>query len=194
MPERASIAIMISGRGSNMAALIAACKNDELPAKVTKVISDQANAAGLDIARAARIEAVAIERKDFRSKAKHENAILAELDINRPDIICLAGFMRILSADFVREYEGKILNIHPSLLPRYTGLNTHARALCAGDKVHGATVHIVTQGLDEGPVVAQAQVIIDAGDDVMSLEEKVLKIEHDLYIRAVHKVLNNPLK
>lgn len=194
MAAHASIAILISGRGSNMAALIAACNKGHLRARVTKVISDQAAAGGLEIARSHEINAIAIERKNFASKARHEAAILDELNNNRPDIICLAGFMRILSAGFVREYQGKILNIHPSLLPKYTGLNTHARALAAGDKIHGATVHIVTEGLDEGPVVAQMQVAIKPGDDVNSLEAKVLKIEHGLYVEAVRKVLNNALK
>lgn len=191
MAQPASIAIMISGRGSNMAALIKACECGDLPANIVKVISDRADAKGLKIARAAGIVAVAIERKEFPSKIEHERAILTELNIKRPDLICLAGFMRILSPNFVREYEGKILNIHPSLLPRYPGLNTHARALAAGDKIHGASVHVVTDGLDEGPVVAQSQVIVDANDDEKSLEEKVLKIEHGLYVEAVRKVLNS---
>ncbi len=191
MPDNARLAIMISGRGSNMAALIKACKNGNLAADVVKVIADKANAPGLKTARELDIEAVAIERQKYGSKFLHEQKILCELNAVSPDFICLAGYMRILSPDFVRQYENKILNIHPSLLPKYTGLNTHERVLAAGDSIHGATVHFVTDGLDEGPVVAQSQVSVSPDDDVRSLEEKVLNIEHALYIEAVRKILND---
>lgn len=185
----ASLAVMISGRGSNLGALIKACTDPEYPATITKVISDRADAGGLELARAAGIEHVAIERAQFTSKVEHEAAILAELDKNRPDLICLAGFMRILSADFVQHYEGKILNIHPSLLPKYPGLNTHARALAAGDRKHGCTVHFVDADLDSGPIVASASLDVQPGDDEDILTQRVLKLEHVLYPQAVLKVL-----
>lgn len=189
MTDRAALVIMISGRGSNMAALIEACTSVDYPAKVIGVISDRAQAPGLETAKAAGIPTAAIVRKDFGSKPEHEAAILAQLHKFNPDLICLAGFMRILSGDFVRQFEDKILNIHPSLLPKYTGLNTHARAMEAGDKTHGCTVHFVTEGLDEGPIVAQSVVDIVPGETVETLEQKVLKVEHALYVSAVAKVL-----
>ena len=189
MSAKASLIIMISGRGSNMAALIEACKSGEINADVVKVISDNATAAGLLTAQQAGIETANFVRRDYSSKLAHEEAIIAEINKTPPDLICLAGFMRILSADFVAEFENKILNIHPSLLPKYPGLNTHARALQGGDKEHGCSVHIVTQQLDEGPVVAQAKTRIDEDDDENSLAAKVLKLEHPLYIKAVIKSL-----
>jgi len=189
MNSRANIAVMISGRGSNLSALIDACKSDNYPAKIVKVISDQSNAAGLDIARSAGIFAIALERKDYLSKSEHEAAILDELETVKPDLICLAGFMRILSAMFISRYPGKILNIHPSLLPKYPGLNTHQRVLDAGDNIHGCSVHLVEEALDAGPIIAQAVVNVDPHDDEQSLAGKVLKVEHELYVGAVRKVL-----
>ncbi len=189
MNAKASLIIMISGRGSNMAALIEACKSGEIKANVVKVISDNAEAAGLLTAQQAGIETASYVRRDYSSKQAHEEAIIAEINKSPSDLICLAGFMRILSAEFVAEFENKILNIHPSLLPKYPGLNTHVRALEAGDKEHGCSVHIVTQQLDEGPVVAQAKTQIDEDDDEISLAAKVLKLEHPLYIKAVIKSL-----
>ncbi len=189
MNHRANIAVMISGRGSNLAALIKACAAPDYPAIIVKVISDRRDALGLDKARSAGISAIALERRDFATKTEHENAILNELEQVKPDLICLAGYMRVLSAEFISHYPGKILNIHPSLLPKYPGLNTHQRALDAGDKIHGCSVHIVEEALDAGPVIAQGIVDIDADDDEKSLGDKVLNIEHGLYVDAVCKVL-----
>jgi phosphoribosylglycinamide formyltransferase-1 len=189
MNSRANIAVMISGRGSNLAALINACKRADYPAKIVKVISDRSNVAGLDIARAANISAIALERRDYASKSEHETAILNELEQVKPDLICLAGYMRILSGDFVSHYPGKILNIHPSLLPKYPGLNTHQRALDAGDTIHGCSVHLVEEALDAGPVIAQGVVKVEPEDNEHSLADKVLKIEHGLYVDAVRKVI-----
>ena len=182
--------VMISGRGSNLAALITACNNPNYPAKITAVISDHANAGGLKIAKDSGIDGFAFERSGFKSKQAHEVAILECLKNYEPSLICLAGYMRILSVNFVRQYTDKILNIHPSLLPKYPGLNTHARALDAGDIKHGCTVHFVDEKLDAGPIVAQGSVDIEPGDDVFSLEKKVLKIEHKLYVDAVQRVLS----
>jgi phosphoribosylglycinamide formyltransferase-1 len=189
MNSRTNIAVMISGRGSNLAALIDACIREDYPAIIVKVISDRSDAAGLDIARAANISAIALERRDFATKTEHETAILNELEQVKPDLICLAGYMRVLSGEFISHYPGKILNIHPSLLPKYPGLNTHQRALDAGDTIHGCSVHIVEEALDAGPVIAQRIINIDPDDDEKSLGDKVLKIEHGLYVDAVIKVL-----
>ncbi len=189
MNHRANIAVMISGRGSNLAALIKACAALDYPATIVKVISDRRDALGLDKARSAGISAIALERADFATKTGHETAILNELEQVKPDLICLAGYMRVLSGGFISHYPGKILNIHPSLLPKYPGLNTHQRALDASDKIHGCSVHIVEEALDAGPVIAQGIVDIDADDDETSLSDKVLKIEHGLYVDAVCKVL-----
>jgi phosphoribosylglycinamide formyltransferase-1 len=189
MNSRTNIAVMISGRGSNLAALIDACIREGYPAIIVKVISDRSDAAGLDIARAANISAIALERRDFATKTEHETAILNELEQVKPDLICLAGYMRILSGDFVSHYPGKILNIHPSLLPKYTGLNTHQRALDAGDTIHGCSVHLVEEALDAGPVIAQGVVKVEPEDNEHSLADKVLKIEHGLYVDAVRKVI-----
>ena len=190
MNKRAFIVVMISGRGSNLAALIKASGEADYPATIVKVISDRADAAGLSVARAAGIDAFAFERGDYISKAAHEAAILEELDKCCPALICLAGYMRILSADFVSHYEGKILNIHPSLLPKYPGLNTHARVLAAGESEHGCTVHFVSEVLDGGPIVARKVVNIEPGDDEGILAGKVLNVEHRLYVDAVRKVLS----
>ena len=189
MNHRANIAVMISGRGSNLAALIEACAGPDYPASIVKVISDRHDALGLDKARTAGISAIALERADFATKTDHETAILNELKHVKPDLICLAGYMRILSGEFISHYPGKILNIHPSLLPKYPGLNTHQRTLDAGDNIHGCSVHIVEEVLDAGPVIAQRIVNIDADDDETSLSDKVLRIEHGLYVDAVRKVL-----
>ncbi|MCP4182129.1 MAG: phosphoribosylglycinamide formyltransferase [Hyphomicrobiales bacterium] len=189
MNHRANIAVMISGRGSNLAALIKACAAPDYPAIIVKVISDRRDALGLDKARSAGISAIALERRDFATKTDHETAILNELEQVKPDLICLAGYMRVLSAEFISHYPGKILNIHPSLLPKYPGLNTHQRALDAGDKIHGCSVHIVEEALDAGPVNAQWVVDIDPDDNEKSLGDKVLNIEHGLYVDAVRKVL-----
>lgn len=189
MNSRTDIAVMISGRGSNLAALIDACAKPDYPAKIVKVISDRRDAGGLIIAKGAGIEAVAVERRDYASKSKHELAMLEELERVQPELICLAGFMRVLSGEFVSRYPGRILNIHPSLLPKYPGLNTHLRALDAGDTTHGCSVHIVEEALDAGPVIAQGIVNVESDDDAQSLADKVLKIEHALYIEAVRKIL-----
>ena len=175
------VVIFISGSGSNMVALADACAVADFPAEVVAVISDTANAGGLEKARARGIRTFAFERKDFASKAEHEAAIFAALDEVSPDILCLAGYMRLLSADFINRYEGRILNIHPSLLPLFPGLHTHQRALDAGMKVAGCTVHFVTEAMDEGPIVGQAVVPVLPGDTAETLAARLLTIEHKLY-------------
>ena len=186
--SRKRAAIMISGGGSNMATLIAAASDPAYPITFTGVISDHRSAGGLAKAEAAGVPAIAFERKDYASKADHERAILdhlAGLDI---DLLCLAGYMRLLSADFIAAWRGRIVNIHPSLLPLYPGLHTHQRAIDAGAKLAGCSVHYVTESVDEGPVIAQAAVPVLDGDTAETLAARVLKAEHLLYPQALRKV------
>ena len=161
---RKTAVIFVSGGGSNMAALIEAARVEDYPVEFIAVISDHKQAGGLAKAEAAGIRTAAFERRDYGSKAEHEAAILAFLDTLRPDLICLAGYMRLLSAEFIAAWRGRIINIHPSLLPLFPGLHTHQRALDAGMKVAGCSVHYVTEGVDEGPVIAQAAVPVVDGD------------------------------
>ena len=187
-PPRKRAAIMISGGGSNMAALIAASREVDYPVEFVGVISDHANAGGLAKAEAAGVPAIAFERKDYASKAEHEAAILAHLAGLNLDLICLAGYMRLLSPDFIGAWRNRIINIHPSLLPLYPGLHTHQRAIDAGAKLAGCSVHFVTEGVDEGPIVAQAAVPVLHGDSAETLTARVLKAEHRLYALALRKV------
>ncbi|QRY69688.1 phosphoribosylglycinamide formyltransferase [Ensifer sp. PDNC004] len=179
------VVVFISGGGSNMLALAKAAAEPDFPAEIVAVISDKADAGGLAKAEALGIPTRAFLRKDFDSKDAHEAAILAELDRLSPDIICLAGYMRLLSATFIQRHEGRILNIHPSLLPLFPGLHTHQRAIDAGMKVAGCTVHFVTEGMDEGPILAQAVVPVQPGDTSDSLAARVLTVEHRTYPMAL---------
>jgi len=183
------IAILISGRGSNMEALVAATAAPDFPAKIVAVFSDKPDAGGLARAAAAGIPARAIDRKAYENRAAFEAALDAALRETGAELVCLAGFMRILSADFVDRWAGRILNIHPSLLPAFRGLDTHARALAAGVKVHGVSVHIVTASLDDGPILAQAAIPVLEGDTPDSLAERVLALEHKLYPAALARHL-----
>lgn len=186
--KRKRAAIMISGGGSNMAALIAASQAPDYPVEFVGVISDFKNAGGLAKAEAAGIPAVAFERKAYASKAAHEASILAHLASLDLDLVCLAGYMRLLSADFIGAWRGRIINIHPSLLPLFPGLHTHQRAIDAGAKLAGCSVHFVTEGVDDGPLVAQAAVPVLEGDTAETLAARVLKAEHKLYAMALRKV------
>jgi phosphoribosylglycinamide formyltransferase-1 len=185
--NRKRVVIFISGSGSNMEALIRAAQAPDFPAEIVSVLSDKSDAGGLAKAQAAGIETQVFTRKDYASKDAHEDAILEALALLNPDIICLAGYMRLLSAKFIAPYEGRILNIHPSLLPLFAGLHTHQRALDAGMKLAGCTVHLVTEGMDEGPILAQAAVPIVEGDTESSLAARVLKAEHKIYALALSK-------
>lgn len=185
--SRKRVVIFISGGGSNMEALIRTAQAADFPAEVVAVFSDREEAGGLAKAKAAGIATQVFKRKDFASKDAHEDAILDALAALKPDIICLAGYMRLLSGRFIAPYEGRILNIHPSLLPLFPGLHTHQRALDAGMKVAGCTVHLVTEGMDEGPILAQAAVPVFTGDNAESLAARVLKAEHQLYALALRK-------
>jgi phosphoribosylglycinamide formyltransferase-1 len=179
-------AILISGRGSNMAALIAASREPTFPAEIVLVISNEPDAAGLTRARDAGVRARAIAHRAFRDdRPGHEAAIDAALRDAGAEIVCLAGYMRLLTPRLIDAWQGRMLNVHPSLLPAFPGLNTHARALAAGVKLHGCTVHLVTQTMDEGPILAQAAVPVLPGDTEASLAERVLLQEHAIYPPAL---------
>lgn len=190
---RKRVVVFISGSGSNMVALAEAARAEDFPAQVVGVFSDKADAGGLAKAEAMGIATRAFERRDYASKADHEAAILAALSDLEPDILCLAGYMRLLSADFIRPYQGRILNIHPSLLPLFPGLHTHQRAIDAGMKVAGCSVHLVTEGMDEGPILGQAAVPILAGDTADALAARVLVQEHRLYRQVLRRFAGGEL-
>jgi formyltetrahydrofolate-dependent phosphoribosylglycinamide formyltransferase len=179
-------AILISGRGSNMEALIAAARDPAFPADIVLVLSNRPDAVGLATARAAGIRAEAIDHRAFgRDRAAHEAAIDAALRAADISIVCLAGYMRLLTPFLVGAWHGRMLNIHPSLLPSFPGLHTHARALAAGVKLHGCTVHLVTDDMDAGPIVAQAVVPVLPGDTEDALAARVLRQEHAVYPAAL---------
>lgn len=179
------LVILISGRGSNMAALIEAVRTREIDASVGVVISNRPDAAGLAIAAAAGVATSVVDHRAFADRADFEHSLGAAIDARTPDLIVLAGFMRILSPAFVARYEGKLLNIHPSLLPAYPGVDTHRRALADGVRIHGCTVHFVTADVDRGPIVAQGAVAVRDGDDERTLAARVLAVEHRLLVRSV---------
>lgn len=189
MVARKRLAVLISGRGSNFESILAATTNPDYPAEIVLVLSDNADAAGLVTARNAGIEASALPRAGFESRHAHEHAIITAIEAAKTDLICLAGYMRILSSEFVERFDGKLLNIHPSLLPAYKGLNTHARALADGVKTHGCSVHFVNAQMDGGPVIAQASVPVLPGDCEASLAARVLEAEHELYPQVIRQVL-----
>lgn len=179
------IVILISGRGSNMEALIAERDGGRLPVDIAAVISNRPAAKGLETAAAAGIATRCLDHKAYAGRDEFDAALAACIDEFTPDLVILAGFMRILTPTFVRHYEGRLLNIHPSLLPSFPGLHTHQRALDEGVRIHGCTVHFVTAELDHGPVVIQAAVPVLDGDDEASLAARVLRQEHRIYPQAV---------
>jgi phosphoribosylglycinamide formyltransferase-1 len=180
------VAVFCSGRGSNMEALIRAAENPDYPAKIALVISNRADAGALEIARARGIQALAVPTKPFAGdRAAHERAIDALLVTHHIEIVCLAGYMRLLTPYLVQRWSGRMLNIHPSLLPEYPGLDTHARVLAAGEKAHGCTVHLVTEVMDAGPIVAQARVPVLPDDTEEVLAARVLAEEHRIYPEAL---------
>ena len=183
------IAILISGRGSNMVALADAVRDGSIPnAEIAIVISDKSAAPGLASARARQIETMVIERGK-RTREEHDREVIAALNARQIDLVCLAGYMRILSSEFIDEYRGRILNIHPSLLPSFPGLDAQQQALAQGAKVSGCTVHFVDETLDGGPIIAQRQVAVRDGDTAESLAARILIEEHQLYAEAVNIVL-----
>ncbi len=188
MSARARTVVLISGRGSNMSALIEAARSPDFAAEIVTVLSDEPDAPGLSIARKAGVAAEAIDFRACPGKAAFEAALEARLRAERAEIVCLAGFMRILSPAFVQRWKGRMLNVHPSLLPNLRGLNTHERALREGLAEHGCTVHFVTAELDAGPIIAQARVPILPGDDAEALAARVLREEHRIYPAALAAV------
>ncbi len=185
MMARVKTAVLISGRGSNMSALIEAARDEAFPAKIALVLSDKPHAAGLEAARAAGVAARGLDARAFAGKPEFEAAMTAALVAAEAELICLAGFMRILTPVFVDRWRGRILNIHPSLLPDLRGLHTHERALADKRAEHGCTVHFVTADLDAGPIVAQARAPVLPGDDADRLAARVLIEEHRIYPQAL---------
>ena len=179
------IVILISGLGSNMEAIVRACAAEGWPAAVVAVLSNRPEAAGLAWAAGQGIATAALDHRQYADRAAFDTALAAEIDRHAPDLVVLAGFMRILTPAFVQRYDGRLLNIHPSLLPAFAGLHTHERALQAGCKVAGSTVHFVTAELDHGPIVLQAAVPVRVGDTADTLAARVLRGEHIIYPRAV---------
>ncbi|WP_413459312.1 phosphoribosylglycinamide formyltransferase [Herbaspirillum huttiense] len=180
-----SIVILISGRGSNMEAIVRAAQAERWPARIAAVISNRADASGLEFAASHGIATAVVANRDYPTRDQFDAALREQIDAFAPDLVVLAGFMRILTAPFVNHYQGRMLNIHPSLLPSFPGLATHRQALAAGVKLHGATVHFVTPDLDHGPIVAQAAVPVLEEDSEETLAERVLEQEHVIYPRAV---------
>ncbi|HYS67172.1 MAG TPA: phosphoribosylglycinamide formyltransferase [Paraburkholderia sp.] len=179
------LVILISGRGSNMEAIVRACSNEAWPAQIAAVIANRPDAAGLAFAASHGIATAVIDHRQFPDRERFDAALAQEIDSFAPDLVILAGFMRVLTPGFVDHYAGRMLNVHPSLLPSFPGLKTHQQALDAGVRLHGASVHFVTSQLDHGPIVAQAAVPVQAGDTPAMLAERVLATEHIIYPRAV---------
>ncbi|KQU80406.1 MULTISPECIES: phosphoribosylglycinamide formyltransferase [unclassified Rhizobacter] len=188
------IVILISGRGSNMEAIVQACAAEGWPAQVAAVISNRPDAAGLAFARERGIAAVAVDHKRFDDREAFDAELAAAIDGFAPDVLVLAGFMRILGDGFVARFAGRMINVHPSLLPAFPGLHTHRRAIEAGCKLAGATVHFVTPALDHGPIIAQAAVPVLPGDTEASLSARVLAREHVMYPRAVRWLVQGLLR
>ena len=185
MTRRRRTAVLISGRGTNMEALVAAARDPAYPAEIALVLSNRTDAAGLAFARANGVASAVIDHKIYAGREEFERSVHALLDVHRIELVCLAGFMRVLTPWFVGQWAGRMLNIHPALLPAYRGLDTHARALADGVKIHGCTVHLVVPATDEGPIVAQAAVPVLDSDTAASLGRRVLAQEHAIYPAAL---------
>lgn len=188
------IVILISGRGSNMEAIVQACAAEGWPARVAAVLSNRPDAAGLAYAAARGIATAVVDHKAFSDRDAFDAALAQAIDAHAPDVVVLAGFMRILTPAFVRRFAGRLVNVHPSLLPAFTGLHTHRRAIEAGCKVAGATVHFVTAELDHGPIIAQAIVPVLQGDTEATLSARVLAREHQMYPQAVRWMVEEALE
>jgi phosphoribosylglycinamide formyltransferase-1 len=183
--RRRTVVVLISGRGSNMQKLIERGNAPGSPYRVVAVLSDQPQAPGLEIARGAGVATAALSARDHADRAAYDAALAQAILVHEPDLVVLAGFMRILSAAFVRRFEGTLLNIHPSLLPNHPGLHTHRRVLEAGETLHGATVHFVSEALDAGPRIVQGRIAVGPEDDEVSLMRRVQRVEHRIYPLAV---------
>lgn len=187
--KKPAVVILISGRGSNMISIVEAMQDGSLPITVAAVISNRPDAAGLEYAKQLNIATAVIDHKDFKTRESFDQVLAQKIDSYTPDLVVLAGFMRILTTEFVEQFAGKLINIHPSLLPKFKGLDTHQRAIDAGEKEHGASVHFVTPELDDGPVVIQASVAVLKNDTAKTLAAKVLEQEHKLYPEAIRKLI-----
>jgi phosphoribosylglycinamide formyltransferase-1 len=188
------IVILISGRGSNMEAIVRACATEGWNARVAAVIANRADAGGLEFARQHGIATAVVDHTAFETRAAFDAELALTIEAHAPDVVALAGFMRILTDEFVAQFEGRLVNVHPSLLPAFTGLHTHRRAIEAGCKLAGATVHFVTPTLDHGPIIAQAVVPVLPGDTPEALAARVLEREHVLYPRAVRWLVHGLLR
>jgi phosphoribosylglycinamide formyltransferase-1 len=189
-----TVAILISGQGSNMASLVRASRDERWPARIAAVIANRAQAPGLDVARELDVPVDVVPHAAHGGREAFDAALAARLEALGADLVVLAGFMRILTEGFVRRFAGRLVNIHPSLLPAFPGLDTHARALAAGVRVHGATVHLVTPTLDHGPILAQAAVPVLDGDDTATLAARVLAAEHRIFPMAVRWLLEDRVR
>ena len=192
--RRIRLVVLISGNGSNLQAIIDEIANNNLPAQIVAVISNKADAYGLERAKKAGIEQHVLSHQNYDSREQYDIALKDLIDSFQPDLIILAGFMRILSNEFVNHYSQRMMNIHPSLLPKYKGLNTHQRAIDAGDKEHGCSVHFVTPELDDGPVILQAKVEVKENDTAETLAERVHEQEHRIYPEAIRLYAENKIE
>ena len=194
-PRSGSILVVISGSGSNLQAIIDSCAAGDIPASICAVVSNNPGVYGLERAEKAGIQSEVLNHRDFDSREAYDEKLAALINKNNPDLIVLAGFMRILTPEFVQKFKGKLLNIHPSLLPKYPGLHTHQRAIDNGDSRHGATVHFVTEELDGGPAIIQGAVDIEPKDDAASLATKVQEqVEYKIYPKAVEWFMRGKLR
>ena len=183
--QKIRLVVLISGRGSNLQAILDQAVSGELPVEVAAVVSNRPGVHGLERARQAGVPALELDHKNFADRPEFEAALIETIDHRQPDLVVLAGFMRVLTAGFTEHYRGRLLNIHPSLLPKFRGLHTHERAIAAGETEHGASIHFVTAELDGGPVIVQARVLVLPGDDTDALAARVLEQEHRLYPLAI---------
>lgn len=188
------IVVLISGSGTNMQAIVEACQQQRIDGEVVGVISNKANVGGLEKAADAAIPTAVLSHKDYDTREAYDADLQQLIDGFQPDVVVLAGFMRILTAEFTQHYHGRMLNIHPSLLPKYRGINTHQRALDNGDKEHGVSVHFVTEELDGGPVILQARVPVFEGDEASDLQQRVHAQEHRIYPLVVQWLCSGRLK
>jgi len=189
-----NIGILASGRGSNMEALIDACQDGRIPARVSLVLSDRAGAGALETARAKGITAHHLDPKPYDSREAYDRALVDELRKAGVDLVCLAGYMKLVSSAFIDPFAGRVLNIHPSLLPSFPGLSAQSQALGYGAKVSGCTVHIVELAMDSGPIVMQAAVAVEDGDDEHTLGARILEQEHRIYVESVRRFVDGELK
>lgn len=191
---RFKIAVLISGNGSNLQAIIDAIESKNLQAEIAVVVSDQPTAFGLQRAQRHAIGTEVLSAKSFKNREEYDVALQKLLDNYKPDLIVLAGFMRILSPGFVQHYQGKLINIHPSLLPKHRGLHTHEKVLAAGETEHGVTIHFVTEELDGGPIIVQESIPVSSNETVESLKERIHAIEHHLYPKVIQDFVENKIK